>query len=99
MRFDLTDEEWAILEPLIPAARRSRRVDDRRIMNGVFFLLRTGIPWRDPPGGSGPYTAECNRCNRGAARGIWGRIFAGLAAKSRDSLQMIASTIVKAHRA
>ena len=43
MRFDLSDEEWVILEPLIPPAWRSRRVDDRRIMNGIFFVLRTGI--------------------------------------------------------
>jgi transposase len=99
MRFDLSDEEWVILEPLIPKARRSRRVDDRRIMNGIFFVLRTGIPWRDLPERYGPYTTAYNRFNRWSARGIWGRMFAALAAKSRDSLQMIDSTIVKAHRA
>ena len=99
MRFDLSDEEWVILEPLIPPAWRSRRVDDRRIMNGIFFVLRTGIPWRDLPERYGPYTTAYNRFNRWSARGIWGRMFAALAAKSRDSLQMIDSTIVKAHRA
>jgi len=99
MRFDLSDEEWTILEPLIPGARRSRRVDDRRIMNGIFFVLCTGIPWRDLPERYGPYTTAYNRFNRWSARGIWGRMFAALAAKSRDSLQMIDSTIVKAHRA
>jgi transposase len=99
MRFDLSDEEWAILEPLIPGARRSRRVDDRRIMNAVFFVLRTGIPWRDLPERYGPYTTAYNRFNRWSARGIWGRMFAALAAASHDSLQMIDSTIVKAHRA
>jgi len=52
MRFDLSDEEWAILEPLIPGARR---VDDRKVMNGIFFVLRTGIPWRDLPERYGPY--------------------------------------------
>ena len=97
MRFDLSDEEWAILAPLIPAARRSRRVDDRRIMNGIFFVLRTGIPWRDLPERYGPYTSVYNRFNRWSARGIWGRMFAALAAESRDSLQMIDSTIVRAH--
>ena len=99
MRFDLSDEEWAILEPLMPGARRSRRVDDRRIINGIFFVLRTGIPWRDLPERYGPYTTAYNRFNRWSARGIWGRMFAALAAKSRDSLQMIDSTIIKAHRA
>ena len=68
-------------------------------MNGIFFVLRTGIPWRDLPERYGPYTTAYNRFNRWSARGIWGRMFAALAAKSRDSLQMIDSTIVKAHRA
>ena len=54
MRFDLSDEEWTILGPLMPGARRSRRVDDRRIMNGILFVLRTGIPWRDRPSGMAP---------------------------------------------
>ncbi|MGH8679174.1 MAG: SsrA-binding protein, partial [Burkholderiales bacterium] len=70
MRFDLSDEEWATLEPLIPMARRSRRVDDRRIMNGIFFVLRTGVPWRDLPERYGPYTTAYNRFNRWSARGI-----------------------------
>src|SRR3954463_16194194 len=99
MRFDLSDEEWAILAPLIPAARRSRRVDDRRIMNGIFFVLRTGIPWRDLPERYGPYTSAYNRFNRWSRRGVWKRIFDALAAKSRNSLYLIDSTIVKAHRA
>src|SRR5262249_57658616 len=78
-------------------ARRSRRIDDRKIMNGIFFVLRTGIPWRDLPERYGPYTTAYNRFNRWSARGIWGRMFAALAAKSPDSLQMIDSTILQAH--
>ena len=99
MRFDLSDDDWAILEPLVPTARRCRRIDDRTILNAIFFVLRTGIPWRDLPDRYGPYTTAYNRYNRWAARGIWGRMFKVLAAGSRDSLQMIDSTIVKAHRA
>ena len=99
MRFDLTDEEWALLEPLMPKARKSARVDDRRIMNAIFYVLRTGMPWRDLPERYGPYTTAYNRFNRWSRRGIWKRIFDTLAAKSRDSLHLIDSTIVKAHRA
>ena len=47
MRFDLSDEEWAVLEPLMPEARKSGRADDRKIMNAIFYVLRTGMPWRD----------------------------------------------------
>ena len=99
MRFDLTDEEWALLEPELPVARKSGRADDRRVMNGIFDVLRAGVPWRDLPDQYGPYTTVYNRFNRWSRRGIFKRIFEALAAKSRDNIQFIDSTIVKAHRA
>ena len=99
MRFDLTDEEWALLEPLLPGQRKSARVDDRRILNAIFYILRTGAPWRDLPERYGPYTTAYNRFNRWSRRGIFKRIFDCLATRSRDSLHMIDSTLVKAHRA
>jgi transposase len=99
MRFDLSDDEWALLEPLMPRSRKSGRVDDRRVMNAIFYVLRTGMPWRDLPERYGPYTTVYNRFNRWSRRGIWQRVFAKLAARSRDSLYLIDSTVVKAHRA
>ena len=99
MRFDLSDAEWALLEPLMPKSRKSGRTDDRKIMNAIFYVLRTGMPWRDLPERYGPYTTAYNRFNRWSRRGIWKRIFDALASKSRDSLYLIDSTIVKAHRA
>lgn len=99
MRFDLSDDEWALLEPLMPKSRKSVRADDRKIMNAIFYVLRTGMPWRDLPERYGPYTTAYNRFNRWSRRGIWKHIFDTLAAKSRDSLYLIDSTIVKAHRA
>ena len=99
MRFDLSDEEWRLLEPLMPKARKSARKDDRKVLNAIFYVLRTGMPWRDLPERYGPYTTAYNRFNRWSRRGIWKRIFDALAAKSRDSLYLINSTIVKVHRA
>jgi transposase len=49
MRFDLSDDEWAFLEPLMPKSRMRVRVDDRRIMNAIFYVPRTGMRWRDLP--------------------------------------------------
>jgi transposase len=92
MRFDLSDEEWALLVPLLPKNRKSARVDDRRILNAIFYVLRTGMPWRDLPERYGPYTTAYNRFNRWSRRGIWKRIFDEL------GLYLIDSTIVKAHR-
>ena len=99
MRFDLSDEEWGLLEPLMPRSRRSARAEDRKVMNAIFYVLRTGMPWRDLPERYGPYTTAYNRFNRWSRRGIWKQIFDTLASKSRDSLYLIDSTIVKAHRA
>ena len=97
MRFDLSDDEWALLEPLMPKSRKSARADDRKIMNAIFYVLRTGLPWRDLPKRYGPYTTVYNRFNRWSGRGIWKRIFDTLASKSRDSLYLIDGVIVKPH--
>ena len=99
MRFDLSDEEWALLEPLLPKSRESARVDDRKIVNAIFYVLRTGMPWHDLPVRYGPYTTAYNRFNRWSRRGIWKRVFDQLASKSRAGLYLIDSTVVKAHRA
>jgi transposase len=99
MRFDLSDEEWALLEPLLPKSRRSARVDDRKIVDAIFYVLRTEMPWRDLPARYGPYTTAYNRFNRWSRRGIWKRVFDRLAPKSRDDLYLIDTTVVKAHRA
>jgi transposase len=99
MRFDLTDEEWALLEPLMPKGRKSARTDVRKIMNAIFYILRTGAPWLDLPERYGPYTTAYNRFNRWSRRSVWKTVFDTLAAKSRDSLHLIDATVVKAHRA
>ncbi len=49
-RFDLTDFEWSVIQPLLPQKSRGvPRVDDRRVLNGIFWRLRTGAPWTDIP--------------------------------------------------
>lgn len=99
-RFDLDDKEWALIEPLLPQGLRgARRVDDRRVLNGIFYILRTGCPWRDLPERYGAYTTCYNRYNRWSKRGVWKGIFDTLARQSKHSLHMIDSTIVRAHRA
>src|SRR5271154_1986961 len=48
---DLTDAEWAYVEPLIPPAKHGggkRRVDMRDVVNGVMYVLSTGCQWRYP---------------------------------------------------
>ena len=98
-RFDLTDIEWSIISPLLPNKPRGvPRQDDRRILNGIFFILRTGSPWRDLPERYGPYTTVYNRFNRWAKKGVWLRIFETLAQQSPASLHLIDTSIVRAHQ-
>ena len=99
-RFDLSDDEWRVIEPLLPLnVRGPRRQDDRRILNGIFYILRTGAPWRDLPERYGPHTTVYNRYVRWGERGIWKGIFDALAEEVEDSLIFIDASIVKAHRA
>ncbi len=64
-RYDLTDFEWRVIEPLLPNKPRGvPRVDDRRVLNGIFWVLRSGAPWRDLPERYGPRTTCYNRFNR-----------------------------------
>ncbi|WP_416898553.1 MAG: IS5 family transposase [Minwuia sp.] len=98
-RFDLTDFEWELIEPLLPNKPRGvPRVDDRRVLNGIFWVLRTGSPWRDLPERYGPHTTVYNRFNRWAKAGVWVRVFEALARKSPDSMQFIDSSIIRAHQ-
>src|SRR3546814_15553141 len=95
-RFDLTDAEWAVVQPLLPNKPRGvPRVDDRRVVNGIFYILRTGSPWRDLPERYGPYTTVYNRYNRWAKAGIWLRSFEALSEGSPQSLPLIESPILR----
>jgi transposase len=57
MRYELNDHEWAAIKPMLPNKPRGvPRVNDRRVLNGIFWILRSGAPWRDLPDNFGPYT-------------------------------------------
>ena len=49
-RFDMSELEWNFIQPILPnKVRGVARVDDKRVINGIFYKLRTGVPWRDLP--------------------------------------------------
>ena len=98
-RYDLSETEWRLIEPLLPNKPRGvARVDDRRVINGIFYALRTGSPWRDLPSRYGPYTTVYNRFNRWAKAGVWLKVFDVLAAGSPGSMHLIDSSIIRAHQ-
>ena len=79
----LSDAEWARIEPLMPRGRRgAHRVDDRRVISGIVYMLRCGARWRDCPAAYGPYTTIYNRFNRWSRQGIWFEMFERLTGSS-----------------
>ena len=98
-RYDLSEAEWRLIEPLLPNKPRGvARVDDRRVINGSFYVLRTGSPWRDLPSRYGPHTTVYNRFNRWAKAEVWLKGFEALAAGSPGSMHLIDSSIIRAHQ-
>ena len=70
-RHDLTDEQWALLENLLPRTgeRGGQWQDHRRIINGMLWRLCTGCPWRDVPDRYGPWQTVYDRFNRWSGDG------------------------------
>jgi len=69
--FWLNDEAWSLIEPMLPKNQPgARRVDDRRVLSGIFHVLRSGCRWRGCPPEYGPRTTIYNRFNRWSRRKI-----------------------------
>src|SRR5262249_3255726 len=73
------------------------RVNDRRVLNGIFWVLRSGAPWRDLPQSFGPYTTCYNRFVRWRRAGVWARIMSALARGHDAAVQMLDTSIIPAH--
>jgi len=79
-RHELTDEQWAIVGPLLPArARTGRRPKDPRVMlNGIFWILHTGAPWRDLPERFGSWQTVYEHFSTWRRAGVFARILTAL---------------------
>jgi putative transposase len=73
---DLTDEQWAVLEPLIPASHGGRppTVDFRKILNGIFYRNRSGCQWRMLPREFGPWPTVYYWFARWRKKGVYARL-------------------------
>jgi transposase len=80
-RHELTDAQWALIEPLLPKnePKKGRPWNDHRpLVNGIFWLLRTGVPWRDLPERYGPWHTVYDRFNRWSKDGTLDRVLEAL---------------------
>ncbi|WP_413754363.1 IS5 family transposase [Streptomyces sp. R-74717] len=105
-RGDLTDAQWAVLEPLLPKGKKPGRPSiwtRRQLIDGIRFRVRTGIPWRDMPTVYGPWGRAYDLFRRWQRNGTWHRIFTQLQARTdaRDLITWdlnIDSTVCRAHQ-
>ncbi len=110
-RGDLTDAQYARLEPLLPPRRPAKgstggrpRNDDRPIINGILWILRTGAPWPDLPTRYGPPSTVSTRLYRWKKAGIWDRIFAAVQAEADAAGELdwethhVDATVIRAHQ-
>jgi transposase len=94
-----SDYEWCVINPMLPNKPRGiPRVDDRRVLNGIFWVLRSGAPWRDLPETYGPRTTCYNRFVRWRRTGVWDHIMDALAAGHDAAVQMIDMSVVRVHQ-
>jgi len=98
-RFDLTDFKCSVIEPLLSNKPRGvPRVDDRRVLNGIFWRLRTGAPWAEIPFRCGPYTTCINRFNRWRKVGVWDKLLQSVSEAYDGDIQMIDSSSIRVHQ-
>ena len=97
--FLLTLAQLGRLSPHFPLSHGIARVDDRRVLSGIIYVIRNGLQWRDAPTTYGPHKTLYNRFVRWSRMGVFDRIFAALAAQGgAPERLMIDSTHLKAHR-
>ena len=98
-RYDLTDFEWRVIEPLLPNKPRGvPRVDDRRVLNGIFWVLRSGAPWRDLPERYDARITCYNRFVRWRNTGVWDHLMGTISNAHDAKVQMIDTAIVRVHQ-
>ena len=107
-RYELTDTEWEQIAPLLPPTHPGKRghpwSDHRPVLNGIFWILRTGAPWQDLPERYPPRSTCHDRLQRWQQEGTWERILQAIQAKQDQDGTLIwaenalDATLVRAHQ-
>jgi putative transposase len=94
----LSDSQFERIKPYFPRSHGIARVDDRRVISGIIYVIKHGLQWKDAPREYGPYKTLYNRFVRSSRMGVFTQIFEALAKSSRSDRLMIDATHLKAHR-
>jgi transposase len=100
-RYELSDAQWDRISDFLPGkpgdpGRTGR--DNRRFVNGVLWVLRSGARWQDIPERYGKYKTVHKRFTRWAKAGIWEKVFASLTGDPDNQYLMLDTTLVRAHQ-
>ena len=100
-RYELSNEQWHRIEHLLPGKKgdpgRSGE-DNRRFVNAVLWVLRSGARWSDLPERYGKWKSVHKRFTRWAAKGVWERVFESLTGDPDNQYLMLDTTLVRAHQ-
>ena len=97
--FLLSERQMKRIEPFFPLAHGVPRVDDRRVLSGIVYVIRNGLQWKDAPKAYGPYKTLYNRFIRWSRLGVFDRIFVALTEQAGRSKRLMIDAIhLKAHR-
>ena len=94
----MSDAEWTFFEPFVKA-KRGRPSEHRRVLDGIFWVMRTGAPWRDLPQELGKWNSIYQQFRRWSLSGLWDVLLEALAGSGAapKTVQMIDSTVIRAH--
>lgn len=98
----MSDEEWAFFERFILSVRAPngrKPTNHRLVLDGIFWIARTGAPWRDLPAEFGKWSSVYRQFRRWTLAGLWEQIMDALneSGAAPHALQMIDSTVIRAH--
>jgi transposase len=103
---ELTDTQWEAIAPLLPPPNRMGRPrrDDRQVVEGILWRMRTGAPWRDVPERYGPHGTVFHRFNQWSRQGVWASVLAELNGQLReqgalDETWYVDQTLIRATQA
>lgn len=100
-RHELSDEQWARIERFLPGregAPGKSGEDNRRFVDAVVWIARTGAPWRDLPERFGKWNTVFQRFNRWCKQGVWQRVLETVGGDPDLEYLLLDSTIVRAHQ-
>jgi len=100
-RHEVSDETWEVIAPLLPGKKgdpgRTGR-NNRKFVNAVFWLAKTGAPWRDLPERFGKWNSVFRRFRRWADKGVWERVLEAISEDEQYDLLLVDSSIIRAHQ-